>query len=184
MDYLLEFYFLFFFCGSKIDVMTVSYKVNMAISPMASLTELMWAARKNVLIVLNKVQNAHSRQVFLHFPHQFHCSCIALCWWKQILWFQKQRTLMLLFIFCPRRTNVCANLFFMWMPRNDPSEAKELNIKQPPSGDAAETRGQLWKLSAGGVNGVNRYLFVKKWHRNKQDPVSNVRLMFRGHSCP
>lgn len=77
VDYLLEFFF--FFCGSKIDVMTVSYKVNMAISPAASLTELMWAASKNVLIVLNEVQNAHSRQVFLHFPHQFYCSCTILC---------------------------------------------------------------------------------------------------------
>lgn len=69
----------FFFCGSKIDAMTVSYKVNMAISLAASLTELMWAASKNVLIVLNEVQNAHSRQVFLHFPHQFYCSCTILC---------------------------------------------------------------------------------------------------------
>lgn len=147
MDYLLEFFF--FFGGSKMDVMTVSYKVNMAISPTASLTELMWAASKNVLIVLNKVQNAHSRQVFLHFPHQFRCSCIVLCWWKRILWFQKQRMLMLLFILLPKENKCLCKPFFMWLPRNDPSEAKKLNIKQPPPGDAAEMRGQWWKLSSG-----------------------------------
>lgn len=46
------------------------------------------------------------------------------------------------FHFLPKENKCLCKSFFMWLLRNDPSEAKKLNIKQPPPGDAAETRGQ------------------------------------------